>query len=151
MTKSSICCVDASVVVRLLIGRDDRPVRALWDSLLEERVEIIAPVLLLYEVTNALYQQQRQNRLGADIVSLMIKTARAMPIRFYNSEDLHADAHRIASELGLSAAYDAHYLVTAGRNDADFWTSDKKLVDKIAGKLEWVHYLQRDEQLAGKG
>lgn len=145
MSASRICCVDAGVVVRLLIGPDDRPARALWEGWQREGVTTIAPSLLLYEVTNALYRQQRHGYLSAEIVSLMIRTAHALPIKLYSYSHLHHDAHRLATEMGLPAAYDAHYLVTAERNAATFWTSDRKLVDKIGGKLDWVNYLSRDE------
>ncbi len=144
MPTSRTCCVDASIVIRLLVSRDDQPVRALWDAWQQEGVTLVSPTLLLYEVTNALYQQQRQNNLSANIVSLMIRTAHALPIKLWSDEGLHSAAHHMATELGLPATCDAHYLVTAERNAAAFWTSDKKLVDKVGGKLDWVHYLPRE-------
>lgn len=144
MPTSRVCCIDAGIVVRLLLDSGDHPARALWDDWQREQVSIIAPSLLFYEVTNALYQQQRHGYLSVELVSLMIRTAYALPIKLYSDSDLHHDAHRLASEIGLPATYDAHYLVTAERNKAAFWTADVKLVDKIGGRWEWVNLLPRE-------
>lgn len=141
MPNSGICCVDASIIVRLLIDREDHPVQTLWKSWQEEGVTIIAPALMLYEVANALYQQQRQKLLSPKAVSLMIETARVLPVRLDTDSVLHVMAHRLATELGLPAAYDSHYLATAAYHNAGFWTADKKLVTWIGDKLDWVHYV----------
>lgn len=148
MPTSRICCVDASVIVRLLIDRADHPVQALWQSWQEGTVTIVAPALLLYEVTNALYQQQRQGLFSGQVVELMIATARLLPIRLHADSDMHRDAHRLATELNLPATYDAHYLAAAALNDATFWTSDKKLVALVGGKLDWVRYVLRKDEVA---
>lgn len=146
MPTSRICCVDASIIVRLLIDRADHPVQALWRSWQEKEATIVAPALLLYEVTNALYQQQRQGIFSPAAVELMVATARLLPIRLYADSDLHRDAHRFATELNLPATYDAHYLATAALNDATFWTSDKRLVSLVRGKLDWVRYVLRKDE-----
>lgn len=148
MPTPRICCVDASIIVRLLIDRADRPVQTLWLSWQEEAVMITAPALLLYEVTNALYQQQRQGVFSEQAVELMIATARLLPIRLVADSGLHREAHRIASDLGLPATYDAHYLATAVRDGAMLWTSDKKLVTSIGGKLGRVRYVPRKDEAA---
>ena len=148
MPNSRICCVDASIIVRLLIDRADHPVQTLWKSWQEDRVTIIAPALLLYEVTNALYQQQRQNMLSLKAVNLMIETARLLPVRLDTDSNLQVLAHRLATELSLPAAYDSHYLATAAYHNAGFWTADKKLVTWIGDKLDWVHYVPRKDEYA---
>lgn len=148
MLTSRICCVDASVIVRLLIDRADHPVQTLWQSWQEGTTTIVAPALLLYEVTNALYQQQRQGIFSPEAVELMVATARSLPIRLHADSDLHRDAHRLATELNLPATYDAHYLATAALNNATFWTSDKKLVALVGGKLDWVRYVLRKDEVA---
>lgn len=146
MPNYRICCVDASIIVRLLIDREDHPVQTLWKSWQEEGVTIIAPALMLYEVANALYQQQRQNLLSPKAVSLMIETARVLPVRLDTDSNLHVMAHLLATELGLPAAYDSHYLATAAYHNAGFWTADKKLVTWIGDKLDWVHYVPRKDE-----
>ena len=91
-------------------------------------------------------QQQRQGIFSPAAVELMVATARLLPIRLYADSDLHRDAHRFATELNLPATYDAHYLATAALNDATFWTSDKRLVSLVRGKLDWVRYVLRKDE-----
>lgn len=146
MPTSRICCLDASIVVRLLTDPFDHPVVSLWQEWQEEDVTIIAPHLLHYEVTNALYQQQRQNVFSREAVGLMITTASLLPIQLYTYTDLHSEAHRLAMEWGLPATYDAYYLAAAEHHGATFWTADKKLVNLINGKLDWVHYVPRKDE-----
>lgn len=141
-----ICCVDASIIVRLLIDRSDRPVQSLWKKWQRENTTVVAPALLLYEVTNALYQQQRQNNFSQKAVSLMIETACLLPIRWSTELDMHEAAHRLATDLGLPATYDSHYLATAARHGATLWTSDKKLVAWAGDQLDWIRYVPRIEE-----
>lgn len=144
MPTSSIYCLDASIVVRLLLDPSD-PVGPLWRSWQQEGALIVAPTLLHYEVTNALYQQQRQKRFSAEIVEKMLRTAQAFPIQLYSDPALHALAHRLATDYTLPAAYDAHYLVVAQHFDAQFWTGDKRLAAAIGDKLSWLHYIPPGE------
>jgi hypothetical protein len=43
--------------------------------------------------------------------------------------------------LSLPAAYDAHYLALAERVGAEFWTTDRRLANKVREALPWVHLL----------
>lgn len=144
MPTFSVYCPDASIIVRLLLYPND-PVAPLWRSWQQEAAVIVAPILLYYEVTNALYQQQRQKRFGVEIVEKMLRTAQALPIQLYSDPELHSLAHRLATAYTLPAAHDAHYLVVAQHFDAQFWTGDKRLAVTIGDKLPWLHYIPPGE------
>ena len=55
----------------------------------------------------------------------------AIPIRLLRSPDLHRRAFELADELGLSAAYDAHYLAVAEAHECEFWTADERLFNAV--------------------
>ena len=58
------------------------------------------------------------------------------------SAALHRDALRLAERIGQNKAYDAHYLALAAREDAPFWTADKRLANAAQTTgLMWVHWI----------
>jgi predicted nucleic acid-binding protein len=60
---TSRICVDASVVVRLLVFPNHAAIQAIWQQWIRERQQIIAPALMLYEATNALHHYYKQKML----------------------------------------------------------------------------------------
>jgi predicted nucleic acid-binding protein len=56
---NSLVCVDASLVLKLVLGEDDSPqVLTLWRRWIDESITVIAPPLLAYEVTSVLRTNQ---------------------------------------------------------------------------------------------
>lgn len=138
---TSTICIDASVVVRMVLNRHDQPAWQTWEEWQRAQARIVAPELLLYEVTNALYQQQRQGKISAEITSLLLGAALALPIVLVTDRAMHHLAHELASALGISATYDAHYLAAAQISGAQFWTSDRRLAAAAESHLNWVRLL----------
>ena len=137
---NSPVCVDASVVVRLLIDTPETVrVEALWDGWAAAERLIVAPSLLYYEVTNALYRYQKSGFLGQSAVQQALEAALALPLRLYAEADLHWRALELAGRLSLPAAYDAHYLALAEWLGAEFWTGDGRLARTVQAALPWVH------------
>lgn len=138
---SSAVCVDASVVVRMFVGPDDGEVWQLWDGWLAEGLTIWGPVLLRYEVTNALYRLHRAGLASRDSVAVALDAALGLPIRLDGTGELHLRALRLASELDLPATYDAHYLALARHLEAELWTADARLARRVEGIYSWVRLL----------
>ena len=139
---SSLICVDASLVVRLIIDPQDRVVRALWRQWDGDTRQVAAPTLLHYEVSNALYLYQRLERLSEVAVKRALEAALALPVKLYGTKNLHRRAVEMAIGYGLKATYDAHYLALAEQLEAELWTSDRRLARNVQTNLEWVHLLE---------
>ncbi len=77
----SLICLDASFVVRLVSGADDDPVLPVWDRWIEEGHDFVAPVLMHFEVTNALYSYLRHGIRSAEITFASLRYALALPIQ----------------------------------------------------------------------
>lgn len=137
MPISSIC-VDANLVVRLAISQQDTRVRELWQEWADKESELIAPMLLRYEVTNAFYRYQKVGTLTMAEAREALGISFALPIRFYSDMQLHESALAIAGRFALPAAYDAHYLALAERMGATFVTTDQRLVNAVQPTLPWV-------------
>lgn len=136
-TKSSVC-VDASLIVRLVIDPNDTVVQRRWEAWRLERQRLFAPTLLFHEVTNALYRYWRAGVIASDSLKYTLSAALAIPIEIVGEPGLHYRALELAALFELPAAYDAHYLALAERLDGEFWTADGKLVRKVQASLPWV-------------
>jgi predicted nucleic acid-binding protein len=141
---SSWICVDANLVIRLIVDPEDEVIRRLWERWDAEHQRVAAPTLLFYEVSNALYRYRRAGMMGPAAVQLALTAALALPITLHGDPTLHTRAIETAERLSLSAAYDAHYLALADILGGEFWTADLRLVSAVQGELPWVHAVSVD-------
>jgi predicted nucleic acid-binding protein len=139
---NSWICVDANLVIRLIVAPEDQPVQQLWRQWQLSKRPLAAPTLLRYEVTNALYSYQKQGLLSEEIVRIGLNAALALPIHLHGDADLHRRALALAERFALPAAYDAHYLAVAEQLDAELWTTDRRLARSIESALSWVHLVE---------
>lgn len=139
MNKSLTVCIDASIVLRYTLQPDNAPIKKLWDAWISKEARLVAPTLLYYEVTNGLYQQQKNKLLSPEIIWQSLEVALQLPIQLINEANLHLRAREIAMQYNLSATYDAHYLALAEWMDVDLWTADMRLVNTLKPfKVNWV-------------
>jgi predicted nucleic acid-binding protein len=121
-------CVDASLVIRQVAGPDESAVHEIWASWAEAEAQLVAPALLMYEVTSVLYRMQRLGVLNAAAAAAALRAAAALPVRTLHDAAVHREAFDVALRFGLGAAYDAHYLAVAEREGTALWTADARLV-----------------------
>jgi predicted nucleic acid-binding protein len=139
--RDSWLCVDASLVVRLVVNPSDMAVQQLWEQWDVEKRQVAAPTLVFYEVSNALYRYQTHELMSGSAVRLALKAALALPVRLFGEPELHGLALDLAERFSLPAAYDAHYLALAEWLGGEFWTADRRLVRAVQKDLPWVHAL----------
>ena len=135
--------MDASVVAKLVLTEEQSGVaRALYFATIEADVSIVAPPLLLFEVTNIVRQQMRRQRIPslAEAHALLAGFL-ALPIEIHAPPGMHQRALSLADEFDLLAAYDAHYLALAERLDCEFWTNDQRLLRQVGDRLPFVRWL----------
>ena len=140
---SDSVCLDASFVVRMLVGPETlaRKAESLWAAWKQQGKTLVAPVLLYFEISNALFQYVKADQLPFPLVRELLDTALGLGILLYADADLHQQALILAQELRLPAAYDAHYLALARRLGAECWTTDRRLAQAVADRFPWVHAL----------
>lgn len=138
-SNSETVCIDASVVLRYVLMPDDAPINKVWQSWIKNETNLVAPSLLFYEVTNGLYQQQRNKYLSPETIWKTLELSLDLPITLVNEKNLHLRAREIAMQYNLPATYDAHYLALAEWMDIELWTADMRLVKAIKSfDLRWV-------------
>ena len=135
-------CVDANLVLRLVVDPADKLIRRLWEQWDSQRRRLAAPTLLYYEVANALYRYQHLGYLSASSVQLSFRAALALPLELYGEPELHWRALDLADKFDLPAAYDAQYLAVAQMLEGEFWTADARLARTVQPSLSWVHLVE---------
>ncbi|MCP4661419.1 MAG: type II toxin-antitoxin system VapC family toxin [bacterium] len=140
---SSWVCVDASLVIGLVAHPHRERLRALWKGWQEQRAHVAAPALLLYEVTNAIYQYEKRSLINGSSADRFLRLACALPVELFGESDLHVQALRFSRRFSLPATYDAHYLALADHLGGELWTTDRRLVKAVESDLEWVHLAAR--------
>jgi predicted nucleic acid-binding protein len=138
MSRSSAVCVDASLVVRLLLGQSQE-IRSLWDRWDEESLVPVAPALIHYEASNALYQYEKQGELSTARVTEALEAALSLPIRLYADSVLYGLALQLARRFALPACYDAQYLALAEHLDVELWTCDSRLIKRLGSEFPRAH------------
>ncbi|MGH6944535.1 MAG: type II toxin-antitoxin system VapC family toxin [Geminicoccaceae bacterium] len=121
--------VDASVAIKWFVlepGREEAR------HLLEPRHQLIAPELIVAEVTNAMWKRV----MVAEMTAPQGAAATAALIRFLEPllpiAPLAGRALAIAGALRHSA-YDCFYLALAEVRAASFVTADRRLIARVAG------------------
>ncbi len=139
---SLIVCVDASIVIDHLIRPEDLQLHTLWESWGEANTQLVAPALLRYEATNALFQKVKKGQLTLGTTSELVRVMLALPVQLYTDLELHTRAFQIAQELSLGATYDAYYLALADQLQCELWTRNAKLTRAASQKYSWVKLLE---------
>jgi len=120
--------VDASVAVKWFTKeRGHTRAVALRQAHLEEKISLVAPDLLVYEVANAL----RYNKnLAISDIKEAVKALNLLGVRLYPpAKELLGKAIDLAAEYSITI-YDASYLALTHELDAQLITADKKLAEK---------------------
>jgi predicted nucleic acid-binding protein len=138
-----VICVDASVAVKWILDEERTDLATtLYDDALRSGRLIVAPPLLLLEVTNILRQRMRgPGRISLDEALDILDDILAFKFLINNPAGLHRQALVLADYLGLPAAYDAHYLALAESLGCEFWTDDQRLLRQVGNRLPFVRWL----------
>ena len=140
----NVVVVDASIAIKWVLEEVDSD-RA--DTLLAEWINkgmlILAPDLLAYEITNALYRKVLKGEIILDRAKEALTEISLTEIEFVFSSDfaLSTRAIELANRFSLPATYDSHYLALAEREECELWTADLRLWNTIKGKLDWVRWM----------
>ena len=98
MPRSPVC-VDANIVVMIVAPEAQRPQAiALWNSWLEQDREIVAPRLLAYEVTSALWRKVVRGFLTIEEGQRAVRAALEMGVIFIDPPTLSERAFELAAD-----------------------------------------------------
>jgi predicted nucleic acid-binding protein len=113
---SNVIIVDTSLVLKWVVNETDSLLAySLLQTWTDNGMKLLAPDLLIYEFTNALFQNFRRGKLTFIQVQAALTAFLAFDISIARSEisDLRLRALEYAQSYTLPAAYDAFYLALA--------------------------------------
>ena len=112
-----------------------------------DRVDLLAPTLLQYEVNNALHRLLAAGLVLSSEAAAALQDLQTLDIHYIHPDsELHDRAWYWTDRLNHSKTYDAQYLALAELERADFWTADRRLANGAhqAG-IDWVHWIEEGE------
>ena len=125
--------VDASVAVKWYL-KEERHERSapFMEAGLSGETRLIAPVLIVAELGNVLWQRVRRGEMVGDEVREVWAAFEIAPVDFLDIVPLMPLAIEIAIETGC-ALYDALYVALAEAEGARLITADRKLIRTLQG------------------
>ena len=117
--------VDASILAAWFLDEKSDPrVEAAFDTL--TRVATRAPILMYYELRNALLVSERRNRITEAMSAAFLRDLALLPIRLAPAPDDDVSLMTLARKHRLTV-YDAAYLELARREALPLATLDRAL------------------------
>ena len=138
----NLVVVDTSLAIKWVLNEPDSDkALALLNQWNANGVVMIAPSLLSFEAANAFYKNFRKGKITLIQAQRAIEAALAIGIvlEFSEKPSLHLKALELTERYKLPAAYDAHYLALAERENCELWTADMRFWNAIKHQVSWVH------------
>ncbi|MGB8647639.1 MAG: type II toxin-antitoxin system VapC family toxin [Anaerolineae bacterium] len=138
-------CIDASLALKLVLPEPESDqVQAQWQRWLEEKTELVAPTLFIFEGLSAIRLNVTRKLITAQAAELAFREflAQTQEVRLLLLPDLHERAWELAKRFKQSQVYDAYYLALAESLGCEFWTADEHLYKAVHRALPWVQYIK---------
>jgi len=136
------CVVDACVAVKWFIRENyQREADQILRDFGDEKVDLIAPDIIVSEVGNVLWKRSIINpSISVTEASASYRDFLALGIRLHACSGIASAAMRIAMAERRSV-YDAMYMALAEQMACDFITADEKLYSTLRKKFSWLRWI----------
>jgi predicted nucleic acid-binding protein len=134
--------IDASLAVMWVVPERHSPqALAAAERWAETRTRLLAPCLLLAELTNALYKRVVREEVALETAQAALRIILGFDIEIREEPGLQARAMRLAHRLRQPAAYDGQYLALAEHHQCELWTGDLRLHAAAVSTLPRVRWI----------
>jgi predicted nucleic acid-binding protein len=131
--------VDASVLLNAFLPDETQPnAQALVRAHVAGRLQLKAPGLLPYELSNAVWQAERRGRLKRDQAERIIHSFASLDIEII--PQTWGEMLPLARQYDRSA-YDAAYLTMAQHLGEPLITGDLRLYNAVHDSLDWILWI----------
>jgi predicted nucleic acid-binding protein len=132
--------IDASVILKGFFPDEEghAQAQAVIRAYAQEEVELLAPTLLPYEVTNAVLQAIRRERIGLEKGQEILGIFQGLGIP--TAEVSWQRALELAHTHERSA-YDGAYLALAEERGHKLITGDRRLYNAVKERLPWIVWI----------
>lgn len=133
--------VDSNVVAKWFFPEElQQQALALQSDWMASAVDLVAPDLILTEVSNITWKKQRLNLITPVEAIGTIEDLLLLSIPTVESQSVLRQAYSLASRFDRTV-YDALYLALAAFMPAKLVTADLRLYNAVSSQLEFVQYL----------
>ncbi len=134
--------VDASFFLKIFLPEDKSDeAEERWRNWIEESIEVVAPALIVFEVSSVLRNKVYRGILEKDDAKEIIDQIRHLNLTLIYNEELLDIAWEIGSTLKTSALYDCFYIALSKFLSIPLWTTDKKLYNSARRKFPFINLL----------
>lgn len=135
--------VDANIALKwVLVEADSETARALLAEWTKAGTTILAPSLLVYEVTNILYREVRAGKITLETakngINFILRTVSLMHSHWLTP---NLRAMILAERFRQPAAYDTQYLALAELEECELWTTDTRMWRAVKDQFPRLHLL----------
>ncbi len=131
--------VDASVLLSAFFPDEAQPqAQAVLRQHAAGQERLKAPTLIVYEVTNAVWQAERRGRISSAQADEILHVTAGLDVELLPLQ--WGESLPRARRFGRSA-YDAAYLALAEGRGEPLITADERLYNTVHSKLKWVLWL----------
>lgn len=142
---SSVVCVDASLIVRILVpGQYSQQALLRLEYWQQQQMQLVAPALLAHEVSSVLRRSVYLRALTPSQGEKIFARFLQIPVHLSSRRTLVPLAWRLAAELNRPRAYDTAYLALAKLLQCELWTADEKFYNAVRGKVAEVKWIGED-------
>ena len=135
-------CVDASVAAKWIFPEEySRQSAAIVRASTQTGERIVAPAVLIMEVTNTIRRRMLRDHISLSQASRLLGQFAAVPITIAGPEAFSERALALADSHKLPAVYDAYYVALAEQVGCELWTDDHRLLSALGGKLPFVKWI----------
>lgn len=139
---NSRVAIDASFLLKILLP-EDKSERAeeLWKGWIEDSIKVIAPTLIVFEVSSVLRNKIYRGILENGDARELINQIKSLDMTLVYTEELLDSALEIGSILNAPSLYDSFYIALSKFLDIPLWTSDIKLYNSAKEKFPFINVI----------
>jgi predicted nucleic acid-binding protein len=132
--------LDTSVVAKWFFTEEGTGQAEVYlEEMLRGEARVVVPSALIYELGNLFWTRRRFGLQEAEAGALWAEVE-SLPWTVADAHRLMPRALRFAYRFEVSP-YDAVFAVLAEEVEGDLITADLALLDRLAGRCDWVHRL----------
>ncbi|MBW2339736.1 MAG: type II toxin-antitoxin system VapC family toxin [Deltaproteobacteria bacterium] len=139
---SKIVVIDASLAAMWAVPETySNHAFALARQWAQKHTHLIAPCLMLTEVTNAFYKRvaRRDMELNTAIAALHLVLEFGIEIR--EEPGLHSRSMELSHQLKRPTTYNCHYLALAENHNCELWTGDQRFYNSVKETMHQVKWI----------
>jgi predicted nucleic acid-binding protein len=134
--------IDSSFLLKILLPEDkSEQAEKLWKGWIEDSIKIVAPTLIVFEVSSVLRNKIYRGILGNDDAKELVDQIKYLDLTLIYTEDLLDLAWGIGSILKVSVLYDCFYIALSKFLGSPLWTADRKLYHSAKEKFPLIHVI----------